>query len=223
MPEGYDGDMMIAGKVAPLVTSYVTSVTDNADVATYNFAGVSLGSAQEDRYILVAVTTSRAAAHLHNSLTIDPDGAAPAVAATKLHSVNEGNAGSSSSLWLAKVADAATGAIQVVFNSVCIACTIRIYRLTGLLSVTPFAQSSDNDSASPASLSLNVPDGGSVVAVVSTANGTRVTWSGLTEDYDADAGTAYGSSTASVSGAVAASPRAISCTNGLRACAVSLR
>jgi hypothetical protein len=73
---------------------------------------------------------------------------------------------------------------------------IGVCRLDNLTSATPF--DTDESTASD-SVTLSVEEGWCVIGVAGSAGGSSVTWTGLTEDYDAVDETFYTISNASLS------------------------
>ena len=199
----------------PILT-YGGEITDTADQTSYDFS-VSPGATSNRKLIIITVTQNRAGATTHSSVSY------PSFPFTKVASVNEAATGSSSSIWALRQTTAIPSSVlTVLFSATSLACKISIFTLIGVMSDTPVV-SSDNDGSSPATLSLDTKDGGAVIGVASSAAGTRVTWSGLIEQDDVDAGTAFGSSAAMASGVAEAAPRVITCTSAVRGCAAAFR
>lgn len=184
-----------------------------ADQATYNFGGISLGTAAADRLVVVAL-----------SISTSP-GDSPLPSSVKMAGVTMGrrvnrvwpiDANTQSLIYSAFVPSGTSGTLSVVLPAAARRCHYAVYTVHNAKAAAATDTSSASySSAGAQSLSLNVAAGGVIVGEsYSGSNASNITWSGLTERYQvngADGGNEH--SGASGSSAVAQSPRSVSITN----------
>lgn len=202
------GMQIIGGRNRRVV--YTAHAADDTDLSTYTFSGVAFGDASTRRHIIVC---------FHS---IDASGAASSmtvggVSATMLLQVTA-PASRFHQLWMAAVPTGTSGTIVVVNPGTALLSGIEVYAAYDLSSATPYDTASVASAGAP-TLDLDVPSGGIVVGFAVASSGVATfTWSGLTEDVDGTSGTNMKATSASVSRAPPATPRAISVTVSTGTC-----
>jgi hypothetical protein len=185
-----------------IALSYLQSGFDETDLSTYTFASQNLGTADSNRYIVVAVYGRRIGGSV-TSVTVN------GVSGTEIADVGTSN--NYTALYIAHVPTGTTGDIVIVVaggNAFRLAYSA--YRLVAN-SITVTA--SQTDITSTFSQDVNVEAGGAVVAAIcSETGGGTVTWSGVTEDADAAPGTSFNYSAASDEFATAQTPLSVTAT-----------
>ena len=174
---------MAIGGVPP-TCSFLQGSMDNTDATTYTFSSQNLGAADARRWIIVCVTAVTNVARSISSVTV------AGVSAVQL-AVSEGSqVFRHISIWAAKVPTGTSGNIVVTWSSGVSRCGYAAYRL--LTDVDPtqqlYASATDNTlSTNTLSLSINRVSNGIVIAAATCAgtSANSCSWSGVTEDYDA--------------------------------------
>lgn len=166
--------------------SHIASTADSSNPIdnTYTFAGQSFGAAASDRRIIVAAGGGHGTSNI-TLLSITIGGSAATIHAS---SDNNGNTRNGHAA-IASVALAAgtSGDIVVEYDpgagiSVMQECVISVYRVTGLVSGTPFDTAVSSNAAT---LSIDIPAQGFLVACAATVSGSGHTWpSPMVEDID---------------------------------------
>jgi hypothetical protein len=181
---------------------YMGSDSDASNGTSYTFTGKSLGRSAARKYVVVAVTVRISA------------GAAGGITAVSV--------GGNSATQVVQTADQATqpvvglyivdysgnanetGNITITTSQASIGCAIAWYSLYNYSSMTAHATSSST--ASPISLSYNLPANGMCVAVSGNSTTSTATWGGTpVENYDVeyDAGVTASGASNSVTAAAA--------------------
>lgn len=164
--------------------SFIAQTGNLSSLTTYSFTSQSLGTPAADRIIAVQITTRKAGT---GGLTVDNvtiDG----VTATIVQKINAITNTDVVAIAYASVPNDTTGTISVTFSSAPARCTIANYQITGI-GTNPTPSDNQNSVAAAPSVSLNIPGGGVALMVALTAAPTTTTWTGLTEDYDAQQST----------------------------------
>lgn len=173
--------------------SFLQATSITSTTSTYTFSSQNLGTAAADRYIFVIVhgrATGTSALSV-SSVTVGGVSATIAVQQTGKEDVNS----SQSAIALAAVPTGTTGDIVVTMSRDNVRCTIGAYRVTELDSTTAH----DTDSIAPASgdsgttmsRSLDIPANGFAIGGGQTGGVGTTAWTGLTEDYDTNAGSSF--------------------------------
>lgn len=171
----------------PISSAYVTNAKDETDLATYSFASQSIGAAAADRIVVVGVFFNAAGSVTISSCTIDGNAATQIVQALN----DTGAATTGCALYALRVPSGTTATIAFTLSASAVRAGIGIWTISGKpYGVAPFHTASAT-SGDPATVSLNIPFNGCVIACGAQANaGTvAVTWSGATEDFDQVMGT----------------------------------
>lgn len=168
------------------VSTFLQETVSTSNLTVYTFSSQNLGTASSDRYIVVAVNSSRIADGT-SSATVTVQGiSATLVKAQPFNSVGSGYC----ALFIVAVPTGTTGDVVVTCDSANARCGIGLYAVTGIDSATPHATGGESFNESTVtpdpSADINVEAGGIIIATSSTQNqGTpTVTWTGPTEDYD---------------------------------------
>lgn len=170
-----------------MALSFLQGNTSATDLTTYTFSGENLGTAAGDRYIIVGVA-ARAGATGRSISSITVGGVSATIS---IQGTQDGAAACCvGALAIAAVPTGTTGDVVVTFSGGMLRCAIQLYRATGLSSATPSDTDSDVSGAANPTVNLDVPAGGFAIGsgVSGSSSGGPVTWTGLTEDYDAQIG-----------------------------------
>jgi hypothetical protein len=163
-----------------------TAATSSANNdAAYTFTDQALGAAAPDRYVVIAVVL-RDAGGLPEASTVTVQG----ISATEAVGVTFNNTTEAyyASLWIAAVPTGTTGTVVVTGNATMTDCAISLYRVTGIASPTPSDTDTDSGDKSLFSMDLDVQSRGIAIGVaIHETHLTAATWTGLTEDEDAQA------------------------------------
>lgn len=157
--------------------TFLQAATSASDLTTYTFSGQNLGAADAGRYIVVGVQARGTATPLALS-SVTVGGVSATIVAQQANSANI------AALVIAAVPTGTTGDIVVTFSVVVLRCAIQAYRVLGIDSAT--ASDTGASTAADPTTSLDIPaEGVAIGACMSGGVDMRVTWTGLTEDYDA--------------------------------------
>jgi hypothetical protein len=145
---------------------------DAVDRATYTFTDMAIGTAADDRVVVVGFNT-RAIPGI-TSIVIG------GVTATSIASQASG----SSKVWMyaAVVPTGTTATIVCTFSGTISRCGIGVISIYGASGVTP--EDTAGSAIDPASATLTIPVKGVAVGFVYANNAASFTWTGLTEGYD---------------------------------------
>lgn len=149
---------------------------NNANTASYSFAGVLFGPEDPDRYIVVAFSSTQSGARTFSSVTIG------GIAATMVNEVHTTNG--TFGMFIAKVPTGTSGTVVVNLNSAATRAALGVWQLTKLLSATPVTATSV---ANPLSASVTAQPGGVTIGAAAgyATSAQSFIWTGLLEDYDA--------------------------------------
>lgn len=155
----------------PVVT-HRDATSSASNLTTYTFAGVAIGPASADRYVVVAAHTDCGVA----SPTVVTIGG---INATLLEA-NDGVG-----LFMALVPTGTTASIVVTFSASCSRAAIGVWSVTGLTRVTPISSSKATGTSAAAATNVAVNHAGAVIAAATHAGGTGIAWTGgVSERYD---------------------------------------
>lgn len=159
-------------------TVVVTATSGStASLTTYSFAGLSIGTASADRYVIVGIESQAGGTTgVLNSSTIGGIAGATVVQMTN----TSGGFSSIVALVIAAVPTGTTATITVTFNVSNARCGVQVYAATGMDGSA--ATNTYTSKANDPTVSMNISAGGSAIGA-SEALGTA-TWTGLTEDSD---------------------------------------
>lgn len=169
------------------VTCTLTDRTfSSSSGTTHTFSGRSIGAAADDRLVVVVVR------HVHDTGAGASGVTVGGVSATRASIASRETALSLyvvAEIWLALVTSGTTADIQIsgLFTNRYV--SVAIYRAVGVDTSDPVADADDGTGASSsASITLDVPAGGALVAGcmtgASTSGGFSMAWTGASEDED---------------------------------------
>lgn len=191
----------MAGAIA-----FIAQTGNLSSLTTYTYTTQSLGTPSADRVIVVHITCRKGGV---GALTVTGVTIA-GVTATVVQRLNAVANENLVAIAYAAVPTGTTGTISVTFSSAPARSTIANYQLTGVDISTTF--DNQNSVASNPTVNLNVPAGGVATMNALTAAPTSCTWTGLTEDYDAQQSTFENYTGASNAFASAQTPLAVTAT-----------
>jgi len=156
----------------------VDDASINTDTNVYSFQSTRLGFPTSDRQIVVAVIGTHGGSNARkvNTLTV---GGVSASFVVKSASANEDN--HTVELWAAEVLNGVDGTVEVTWDAGMSNCAICVYRLIG---AETSAHDTGSDNGSPATTTLDVPTGGTCIAVSFAGSSATTTWAGAKEDVE---------------------------------------
>lgn len=192
---------------APPTATYASSNDDNSAKSTYSFAGLSIGPASGDRYVIACATWRTGTGETLTGVTVD------GVAATQL--VNFLNSGAGVAIFALAVSSGTTATIAFTLTGNGLRAAIDVFYVTGWAGIS---FNSATATADPLDLSLNVPAYCAVIGIGGAANSlttdpsVQFSWTGITEASDINYNTngSTGRSTASDNFTVASTPLSVS-------------
>jgi hypothetical protein len=158
------------GKVT---VSFTDSSVDGTDLTTYTFSTQALGTASSDRKIVVGTGTVTGGGATVSSITI------AGIAATRVE--QQANGQGIAELWQASVPTGTTGDIVVVFSGGVSRAGIGVW---AVYNATTSAFDTGKSTADPLTDTINVPSKGICIGFAITNDGTSMTWTNLTEEFD---------------------------------------
>lgn len=166
-------------EVDPLYT-YIGNSEDATDTSTYTFSSESLGAADDNRYIIVAINSRKAGGYTSiSSVSIG------GVSATEVMQDTNANTNTDvSGIFIAKVPTGTTGDIVVTFGATMARCSLDVYRSTHL--IDEYAHDYNSAQQDDPSDGIEVMARGFVICTANTNGSTSVTWTGADEDSDSD-------------------------------------
>ncbi|MDB4261332.1 hypothetical protein N9878_00555 [bacterium] len=172
--------MAAAGFVQPAaIRTYIGSTVSTADATVYTFSSHALGDAAADRKIVIGVIHGNAAQTV-STLTVGGS------SATAIENVN--NSGSGCAMYYIDLTTGTTADIVVTLTGLQSRCGISVYNVNGAATGAP--NDSGNNGSDPLSVTGDLPANGCIIGY---ATSNRIitpgwaTWSGITEDVDAQA------------------------------------
>lgn len=197
-----------AGGPATPTLSFIACTDQAAALTTFSYAGASIGTASATRTVIVVVVAEDNTADFTTaSMTIGGVTANEQVDSTATARTT------SASIYSLGVASGTTATIAVTFSeAVNNGATICVYAAYDLTSATATA-TAHADSTNTLTLSSNISaDGVGVGGCITGTTGNTFTWTGFTEQAEADNGD-WDRSTASIASASASTPLAITCAD----------
>jgi hypothetical protein len=172
--------------------SFTASFNTSNNYTTTTWTAVAIGAAAPNRFVIVSLHTDPG--------TVTPTAVTIGGISATLLQANDGVG-----LFIALVPTGTTASIAIAFSGASTRHAIGVWSVTGLSRATPSGVKAAGTGLA-ASCSLALPQGAAVVAAVSHAGGTSVTWTGgLTERFDGANGNVMRMSGASAAGLSAAS------------------
>jgi hypothetical protein len=157
------------------VVNYHTATSAISTASSWSPAGLAIGTAAANRYVLVGVSYQTGSGALFSSVTIG------GIAATQLNVITTGIP---TAFYMALVPTGTTATVVVTLTANAIRWHIGVWSITGLSTPVPYA--APTVTANPPSLTFNAQPG----VVIGHATGIHFTttqswtWTGLTEDFD---------------------------------------
>lgn len=173
------------GSIVPATISNTASGADVSNATAYTFSSQALGAAASDRKIVVGVVEVAATTTV-STLTVGGVSASLVKRQSGGIQVVE--------LWQADVPTGTTGDVVVTMAAASQGVAIGVWRVVGAASA---ASNTLGAYAAPATGTIDIPAGGVLVAMVGNrvVGTTTVTWTGPTEDFDANDITSAGNDT----------------------------
>lgn len=164
-----------SGNVAvPASITYETFVSDIADLSTYTYNSVDIGTADDNRYVVVGVTVDGG---------FDVKSVHIAGIAASQVVLSETNNNNRVALYMAHVPTGTTATINVNFVTTAARSIVTVWSVTPL--ITPIIVDTATSTASPAALSLDVVPGSVGMGITYNESETEShTWVGLTENVE---------------------------------------
>ena len=155
----------------PLACTYVTTVTDAANLTTYTLTGVSIGAASADRTVALVVA-SRTSSGYGTISSVTIGGVAASLSAQQ---------SGPSPLVIARAAvpTGTTADIVVTVSAAALRCGVAVFAITG--GAGTIAASTANISTSA---TVSSPAGGVVIAAGSGVAPGTSTWTGVTKRFE---------------------------------------
>ncbi len=187
--------------------SGTTGVSDATSQTTYTFTAADIGTASDDRYVLVGIAYRASVARTISTVTI---GGVSAAAVTTAITDDT----TAANFYGAFVSSGTTGDIVVTLSGAALRMVIGVWALTGVGSTSATVRVIGNSGAWSSGLmttsSMSCDAGGAVFGLVTSTDGTSLAWSGITERYDVVVSTLFGA--ASLDFAVAQSGLTVTAT-----------
>lgn len=160
--------------------SATASSVSTADQTTYTFSGLSLGTADAAREIVVATSSRGSSNEVPSSVTVG------GISATQIFSTGGAGDLSHIGIYRASVPTGTTGDVVVTFPGSQVRCAVQVWRMLGAAAGTHATASDETVSSGVLTTSIAVPAGGAVVAMIYAGVATGCTWTNLTENSDGD-------------------------------------
>jgi hypothetical protein len=175
--------MVMSSVVEPVIATFQTSAVDATGATTYSFTSQAIGTAANNRIVVVAADTNGGAAGSDGVSSMTIGGISATLVKASLADDH-----CQAELWEAVVPTGTTATVAVTWNSARGRCGIGIWAVYNA-KFTPHATAEDNHvgtSSAATSVSINVPASGACIGCVSAgaASAATFTWAGVTEKYD---------------------------------------
>lgn len=169
-----------AGFNAPLAATFLQAAVTTGTSSSYTFTSQNLGTAAASREVVVAVSHNHTAARVVTGVTVA--GITASLVVQDSVSTQVGVA-----LWKASVPSGATGNVVVTLNGVTDAVYIALWHVTGGISGQTTSSNQNSVGFTIAATVTGVTNGVVIAALNwrDGASGRSVTWTGVTERYDA--------------------------------------
>jgi hypothetical protein len=165
--------------------TYITQTSSLSKLTTYTFTGVSIGTASDDRLVVIACAAGRSSAE--NTLSSVTIGGTAATVHAASPSVVSGAATIQCGIASRLVTSGTTADIVITWSAQVDACNLAVYTLTAWKSSTPTSTFSATTvtSVTTRTATINLSARGATLFVVGpTGSGRTTTWSSATENYD---------------------------------------
>lgn len=206
---GFGSKRAAAAGGGTITSTFVANTNSTSDASSYTFSAASIGTAESNRIVVVAVWARSASSVSISSVTIG------GVAATEIvTALGTGTAFSRLSIYALNVTSGTTADIVVNCSAGCVRAGIGVWRFSGQASPSTTAHATTTDttaSSNALSGTINIPAGGTAVAVSADGGGTTLTcvWTGATERYDTGVEGVNGFTGASKDSAIAITPETL--------------
>ena len=165
--------------VTGITVDFLQNTGDTADNSTYTFASQNLGTANDERYIVVAAMARKSGAGLNlSSVTIG--GVSATIVKQQTNSTTNSNC---VGIAMAKVPTGTSGNIVVTWDNSVNRCAIGVWRVLGVSGVT--AYDTDGSTADDPSVNIDCEARGVIFGASITATTGTTTWTGIDENFDA--------------------------------------
>lgn len=187
----------------------------------YSFSAVDIGTAADDRLVLVNVNGSHASASGRTISSVTVGG----VTATRLEGAQGSLSGTlRAEIWAAPVPTGTDATVTVAWSATMEDCTVATFAVSGLNDTTPRATAASPTPATGSeSVTIDALEDGIMVACWFYGGPAAATWSGLDEAYDSEGTTNRRNSGASASGMTAETGRSVGVSaSGGNSCALAV-
>lgn len=176
------------GSPAPAVMTYIGSTPHTPNNTSATYTAHAIGTASADRLVIVAATGNMTSGEI-SGVTCG------GIAMTEVVKAN--GSGRATGIYSLVVASGTTATIVVSYTGTSVQSSISVYTLTSLSSTTATHTASNTGVDSVATASINYSAYGAVIGVCIIDDTPDVTWTNLTENYDAGIEVSSGHSAAS--------------------------
>lgn len=156
-----------------------TSGSSASNLIEYTFSTLDFGTAAANRFLIITLALRKQDAADDITGTTVTIGGVSATKVAMSHVINEKE---TTAIYIANVPTGTTGDLVVSIGTFLDCMGYGLWRTVGI-SATP--TDTDNNRSDDPAVSLDVLAGGIIVGVVFNMAGTTVSWTGLTEGYDA--------------------------------------
>lgn len=163
------------------VVTYIGAVQDTNNLTSYTFTNVNIGTASNDRIVVVGIGSVSVSAGSVSSVTIGGNTA----------TINTQASGGQTCVVSLLVTSGTTATIVVNYTAGRGNCTIYVWTITKAKSIAAKSADSQSNTTSNPSITLNGEAGavGCAVTFVSNTGTSSFTWAGMTENADQTAET----------------------------------
>ena len=210
--------MMLGGSTAaaggPAAIAFAAAASSSANAAAYTFSAHSIGTASSDRHVVVCVAFGDTGANSVDFVTVGGQ------SCTQIAAIQNGSFEAFAGIFItdAPVTSGTTADVIVDLANFANNCGIGTFALTGLSSITATDTATTTTDGSAQSLDINA-DG--VAVGVTSFDGTSVSWTNMTERYDANTEGTAGHSGASTTSATTQTLSVTSTVSGSNLTAVA--
>lgn len=172
-----------AGSQVPGGLTFLTNTKDETNQTVYTFSNVAIGQPAEDRRIIVAIHSVQTSESSISSVTIGGVSATIHLNVNSVSTTNDTDVAIASAL----VPSGTTADIVVTHSAARNMCFVGAWSLYGETSSSPYDTASDTSiSGLTLEVSIDIPDGGALIAASMSVNlDGNVTWSTtIDQDYD---------------------------------------
>ena len=167
---------LVGSAATAKVLAYLQTTTTTTDATTVTFSGVNVGTASASRRNIIATKAAGVATASVSSMTVDGD------AATELLDVLASGGDTVAAMHIITNISGTSEDVVIVFAGLSSRTAIDTWEATGLVSNTPI--DSGTSTATAPTDTLNVVNGGFVVAAAANNSGSATAWTNVTERND---------------------------------------